>query len=81
MRLGLIVRAVNRGLGVQTWETWRALNPAVTVVIDSLPDRGAWKFYPERFPDAIVTEWAGYTAPISVEATSALLSCICILPS
>jgi glycosyltransferase involved in cell wall biosynthesis len=51
------------------------MQPAVTVVIDSLPDRGKWKFYPERYPDALVTEWAGYTAPISDEATKALLTC------
>lgn len=75
MRLGLIVRAVNRGLGIQTWEIHRHLNPAVTVLIDSIPDRGKWKFYSERFPDAIITEWAGYTAPISDEAIKALLTC------
>lgn len=75
MRLGLIVRGVNRGLGIQTWELWRHLQPAVTVLIDSLPDRGKWDFYPERFPDAIITEWAGYTAPISDQARDALLTC------
>lgn len=75
MKLGLIVRANNRGLGIQSWEIWRHLNPAVTVVVDSLPDRGKWKFYPERYPGALVTEWAGYTAPISDEASRALLSC------
>lgn len=48
-------------------------------MIDSIPDRGAWKFHPEWYPDAIITEWAGYTAPISDEATTALLSCDCIL--
>lgn len=79
MRLGLIVRANNRGLGIQSWEAYRNLDPAVTVLIDSLPDRGAWTFYPERFPDAIVTTWAGYTAPISDEALDALLSVDVIL--
>jgi hypothetical protein len=75
MRLGLIARATNRGLGIQTWEIWRHLNPAVTVLIDSIPDRGRWKFYPERFTDAVITEWEGYTAPISAEAEDALLTC------
>jgi hypothetical protein len=74
MRLGLIVRGVDRGLGIQTWEMYRHLNPAVTVLIDSLPDRDKWKFHPERFPDALITEWQGYTAPISEEAEAALLS-------
>lgn len=75
MKLGLIVRANNRGLGIQTWEIYRYLRPAVTVLIDSIPDHGKWKSYPERFPDAISTEWAGYTAPISKEAKAALLDC------
>lgn len=75
MNLGLIVRGNNRGLGIQTWEIWRHLNPAVTVLIDSIPDHGRWKFYPERYPDAIVTSWEGYTAPISEEAEDALLTC------
>lgn len=34
MKLGLIVRAVKTGLGHQTWEIWRHLNPTVTVVVD-----------------------------------------------
>lgn len=34
MRVGLIVRAVKTGLGHQTWEIWRHLNPAVTIVVD-----------------------------------------------
>lgn len=79
MRLGLIVRAVTRGLGIQSYEAWRHLNPAVTVLIDSIPDHGRWKLHPEWYPDAIVTPWAGYTAPISEEAVDALLTCDVIL--
>lgn len=34
MRLGLIVRADNGGLGSQTWELYRHLKPAKTLVVD-----------------------------------------------
>src|SRR4051812_11901543 len=34
MRLGLIARADNSGLGVQTWEFHRHMHPAKTLVID-----------------------------------------------
>lgn len=79
MRLGLIVRAVTRGLGIQSLETWRHLNPAVTVLIDSMPDRDKWELHRDWYPDAIITEWAGYTAPITDQALDALLGCDVIL--
>lgn len=34
MRLGLIARADNSGLGVQTWEFYRHMQPAKTMVVD-----------------------------------------------
>lgn len=34
MRLGLIARADNGGLGIQTWEMYRHLSPAKTLVVD-----------------------------------------------
>lgn len=51
MKLGLIVRADDSGLGVQTYELYRHLKPAKTLVIDSTPfnDRPQ---HLERYPDA-----------------------------
>ncbi|WP_280365923.1 glycosyltransferase [Nocardia wallacei] len=49
MRLGLIARAENTGLGIQTWEFHRHMQPAKTLVVQ--PDRGRVQF-PERFPRA-----------------------------
>lgn len=77
MILGMIVRADRRGLRYQTEEAWRHLNPDVTVAIDTSPidavKHGFQEF--DVYPDAIVTGWAGYTAPVSDEALGALLEC------
>ena len=34
MKLGLIARADNTGLGMQTWEFYRAMKPEKTLVVD-----------------------------------------------
>lgn len=53
MRLGLIARADNRGLGNQTWEAYRHLAPAKTMVVDC-PSKAPLPLHLERFPDATV---------------------------
>ena len=49
MRLGLVARADNTGLGNQTWEFYRHMKPAKTMVIDISQHNGN-KQYPERYP-------------------------------
>lgn len=57
MRLGLIARACNRGLGIQTHSAYRALSPAQTLVIDC-PSANPLPLHFDRFPDAkIVHGW------------------------
>ena len=61
MRLGLIARADNSGLGNQTWELYRHLHPDKTLVIDlsgiaDSNDHCNKRVYLERFPDGIVHE-------------------------
>lgn len=51
MKLGLIARADNTGLGMQTWEFYRAMKPDKTLVVDISAMNGN-KQYPERYPDA-----------------------------
>jgi hypothetical protein len=51
MRLGLIARADNRGLGQQTWAVQRNLHPAKTMVVDC-PSMQPLQLHPERFPGA-----------------------------
>lgn len=53
MRLGLIARDDNSGLGMQTWEFYKHMKPAKTLVMD-ISDLNHNKRYPERYPDATV---------------------------
>jgi glycosyltransferase involved in cell wall biosynthesis len=69
MRLGLIARSDNSGLGNQTWELHRHLNPDKTLVIDlssiaNADDHCNKTAYLERFPGAIVN--SGMTPPPDV---------------
>ena len=52
MKLGLIARADNSGLGVQTHEFYKNMAPAKTMVVDISKMNGN-KIYPERYPDGI----------------------------
>lgn len=55
MRLGLIARADNSGLGMQTWEFYNHMRPSKTLVVDMSGHNGN-KTYPERYPrDAVFT--------------------------
>lgn len=71
--IGMIARANNRGLGIQTWEIARHLQPEVVVVIEEQSEKFGW--YPERFPGAIFSPWAGYMGDLSDEAIEALMDC------
>ena len=77
MRFGMIVRADHRGLAYQTASVYKALRPDVTVAIDISPidPAGLWPQDFSPYPDAIITPWRGYTAPISTEAFEALMDC------
>jgi glycosyltransferase involved in cell wall biosynthesis len=68
-RLGLIARADNSGLGIQTWEFHRHMKPDKTLVIDlsviaDSNDHCNKHVYLERFPGAIVHR--GLTPPPDV---------------
>lgn len=53
MRIGLIARADNSGLGMQTWEFYNHMRPSKTLVVDFSGHNGN-KQYPERYPhDAV----------------------------
>jgi glycosyltransferase involved in cell wall biosynthesis len=53
MRLGLIARADNRGLGQQTWAVQRNLHPAKTMVVDC-DSAQPLDLHLERFPKAYI---------------------------
>lgn len=53
MRIGLIARADNSGLGMQTWEFYNHMRPSKTLVVDMGGHNGN-KSYPERYPTGAV---------------------------
>lgn len=53
MRLGLIARADNRGLGQQTWGYFRHLDPVKTMLVDC-PSAQPLPLHLDRFPGAAV---------------------------
>lgn len=52
MKLGLIARSDNTGLGAQTWEFYKHMHPVKTMVIDIGKLNGNAQ-HPERYPDGI----------------------------
>lgn len=52
MKIGLIARADNTGLGIQTFEFYRNMQPAKTMVVD-ISDLNGNKQYPERYPNGV----------------------------
>lgn len=62
MSLGLVARADNTGLGIQSWEAHRHLRPAKTLVVDLAGRSATGKdltVFPHRFPHGEVTSVAG----------------------
>lgn len=62
MKLGMIVRAEDRGLGNLTWEAWRALDPTVTVAIDMGDWARGFAPHKDRYPAAWWTGFNGAAA-------------------
>lgn len=61
MKIGMIVRADHTGLGNQTWEAWRHIQPYRTLVV--LPSKGAGANLPQHTdrytgPGVLTTKWS-----------------------
>lgn len=60
MNIGLFgARSSNSGLGTQTWEFYKNMNPAATVVVDISKIDGK-RVYPERFMGSNVVTYDGF---------------------
>lgn len=59
MKLAMIVRSDNGGLGNETWDAWRHLKPYKTLVVD-LSGINGHKQYPERYTGAHVRKHDGF---------------------
>lgn len=66
MRLGLIARADNSGLGMQTWEFFKHMNPAKTMVVD-ISKFNNNKTYPERYSGPQVYHIKGFPTNAQVD--------------
>lgn len=80
MKLGLIARADNSGLGMQTWEFYRHMKPAKTMVVDISHLNGN-KVYPERYmenQDCDVQFIKGFPSDEQVESFLQGLDCVFI---
>lgn len=53
LRIGLVARADNRGLGIQTWAFYRHMRPTATMVVDC-PSQKPLRLRLDRFPGAQV---------------------------
>lgn len=61
MRVGLIARGDNRGLGIQTWEWARGMEPEQVLLVDQQPR--AFPFHPERYPGALTVACRDHQLP------------------
>lgn len=61
MRIGLIARADNTGLGVQTQDFYRFMNPVKSLVVD-LSHLNGLPTHPERYPGSVVLKHSPYPA-------------------
>lgn len=63
MRLGVIARSEDRGLGIMLWELCRALRPASVLLVDMGPLARGFPMYPARYPGATVVTYDDGTLP------------------
>lgn len=64
MRLGLIARADNTGLGIQTYEFYKHMQPSKTMVVDISHLNGN-KQYLDRYTDAMYVR--GFPTPVDID--------------
>ena len=73
MKVGMLARAEDRGLGMLTWAVYRNLAPDVCIVIDPGALSRGFPQHFERYPDGIISTWDGHR--LQREAVEALAEC------
>lgn len=74
MRLGLIARADNTGLGMQTWDFYRHMQPDKTMVVD-ISKYNKNPQFPMRYPDR-ATFVQGFPQPPEIDTFLKDLDCV-----
>lgn len=79
MKVGLIARGEDRGLGIQTWEAYRHLRPERTLLVDMGELGRGFAVHADRYPDATVASFDGHQFPDTVrdwlDGLDVVLSC------
>lgn len=57
MKIGMLARCEDRGLGNMTWEWYRHVQPDRTLLVDLGALARNFPQHPERFPDSVLGEW------------------------
>ena len=60
MKIGVIVRGEDRGLGIQTWEAWRHLDPAETLLVEMGELARGFECHADRYPGAYRVSFDGH---------------------
>lgn len=63
MKVGLVARAEDRGLGIMCWEAYRHLQPDRTLVVDMGVLAGGFAPHLDRYPDALVVPFIDGVLP------------------
>lgn len=63
MRVGLIARGEDRGLGNMTWEFFRHVQPDRTLLIDLGELARGFEMHADRYPNATIVNWSGGALP------------------
>jgi glycosyltransferase involved in cell wall biosynthesis len=66
MKLGLVARADNTGLGIQTWEFYRHMKPSRTLVVD-ISSLNHNKQFPDRYTEGEVMFCSGFPNAGTIE--------------
>lgn len=63
MKVGLIARGEDRGLGIMCWEAYRHLQPDTTLLVDMGTLGGGFPMHADRYPDAELVAFDGVGFP------------------
>jgi len=63
VKVGLIARAEDRGLGIQSWEFYRAMRPERTLLVDMGQLARGFPAHRDRYPDATLAHFDGGRLP------------------